>query len=341
MISLLRQLCAPIAVSGREKALRCLLISLLTPHCRLETDRAGNLIARKNGAGPAPARVVLFAHMDEVGLMITDITDRGFLRFAAVGGIDPRIFPGKSVTLQGTDGPVSGVIGIVPPHFLKGEDARRVPREEDLLIDIGAENAEEAESRVRRGDVGVLNGDFTTLGSDKILSRALDDRAGCAVLVWLLQQPLPYDITAVFTVQEELGCRGAAAAAAALCPEISLVLDATTACDLPDVSSDKTVCCLHAGGVVSFMDRGCVYDKQLFDLLLETAERSRIPVQVKRAVAGANDSAGIFRAPGGVRTASLCLPCRYLHTPGCVIDRQDLTSVGQLALALLPRLSEL
>lgn len=342
MIDLLKRLCAPIGVSGDEWAVRAVIENEIEPYCdKIYTDRAGNLIAEKKGKKEPKCRIMLAAHMDEVGFIITSVTDGGLLRFSCVGGIDPRQFIGKRVAICTKDGLVDGVIGAVAPHLLSKESAAKVLKDDELYINIGADSKDEALSLVSLGDTGTLVGDFTVMAGGKILARAFDDRAGCAVLIKLLKSELECSVTAVFTVQEEIGCRGALIAASAVKPDFAIVLDSTTACDLNDIPDDKTVCSLGHGGVVSFMDRGCAYDRELFKLVMSTAESEKIPAQVKRAVAGANDSASIHKIAGGVKTAAISLPCRYLHSPNCVVDSKDLDSVYKLVSAVLPRISEL
>ncbi len=342
MIDLLKKLCAPIGVSGDEGAICALIENEIKPYCdKVYTDKAGNLIAEKKGKKEPKGKIMLAAHMDEVGFIITNITDSGLLRFACVGGIDPRQFIGKRVVICAKNGGVDGVIGAVAPHLLSKESASKVLKDDELYINIGAESKEDALSLVSLGDTGTLVGDFTIMAGGKILARALDDRAGCAVLIKLLKSELDYSVTAVFTVQEEIGCRGALIAASAVKPDYAIVLDSTTACDLNDIPDDKTVCSLGHGGVVSFMDRGCAYDRELFSLVMQTAKDEKIPAQLKRAVAGANDSASIHKIAGGVKTAAISLPCRYLHSPNCVIDSKDLDSVYSLVAAILPKIATL
>ena len=342
MIDLLKKLCTPIGVSGDEGDVCDLIKAEIEPYCqKLYTDRAGNLIAEKKGKKEPKGKIMLAAHMDEVGFIITNVTESGLLRFSSVGGIDPRGFIGKRVAIRGKNGLVNGVIGAVAPHLLSKESASKVLKDDELYINIGADSKSEALSHISLGDTGTLIGDFTIMAGGKILARALDDRAGCAALIKLLKSESEYSLTAIFTVQEEIGCRGALIAASAVKPNYAIVLDSTTACDLNDIPDDKTVCTLGNGGVVSFMDRGCAYNRELFSLIMETSEKEDIPAQVKRAVAGANDSASIHKIAGGVKTAAISLPCRYLHTPNCVIDSKDLDSVYRLVSAILPRIAEL
>lgn len=342
MKKLLERLSGEIAVSGREKALAAMIKEEIEPYCsRVYFDKIGNLIAEKKGKKAAKNAVLVAAHVDEVGFIITDITSDGLLRFETVGGIDSRLLSAKNVTIDGKNGRFFGVIGLVPMHLLEGEAKNAVKSADALYIDIGVSSKEEAQERVCLGDVGVLDGEFKEIGGGKIVSRALDNRCGCSVLIELLKSDAEYDFTAVFTVQEEIGCRGAQVAAQSLNPDIALILDTTTACDISDIPEDSTVCNLGLGGVVSFMDRGCLYDRELYSLLLDCAAENSISAQSKRAVAGANDSSSIHKAAGGVRCASLCLPCRYLHSGICMIDKKDLQSTFDLALKVLPRLCSL
>jgi len=342
MIELLKRLSSEVAVSGSEAKIRKLITQEIKPYCdKIYTDKIGNLIAVKKGKSAPKNKVMVAAHVDEVGFIITSICENGLLKFETVGGIDSRLLPSKNVTICTKKGLINGVTGIVPMHLLSGDEKNRVKDASSLYIDIGVYGKTEAEALVSLGDVGVIDGEFKEMGDEKILSRALDNRCGCSVLINLLKQDAEYDFTAVFTVQEEIGCRGAQVAAQTIKPDFALILDTTTACDIHGIADDSTVCELGKGGVVSFMDRGCLYDRELYSLLLDTAKEASIWAQTKRAVAGANDSSSIHKSAGGVRCASLCLPCRYLHSGICMIDKKDLSSTFDLALKVLPRLCSL
>lgn len=337
MIDILKKLCAPIAVSGYENDVCDIIKTEIAPYCdKIYTDNLGNLYAEKKGKTAPKSKIMLAAHMDEVGFIITNKTEDGFLKFSSVGGVDPRLYVGKQVVIKAKEGEVRGVIGMVPMHLLSGDGKTAVMDEDSLYIDVGG-----CDNLVSLGDTGVMVGDFEEFGEDKILARALDDRCGCAVLIDLLKRDLPCDITAVFTVQEEIGCRGALVAAQNVNPDIAIVVDSTTACDIQDIAPDKTVCEVGGGGVVSFMDRGCAYDRELFSLILKTSEEQNIPSQLKRAVAGGNDASNIHKSSGGVKTAAISLPCRYIHSSGCVIDRKDLYKTADLIFAVLDRLTKL
>lgn len=342
MLKLLEKLCAPIAVSGNEGAVCELIRREIEPFCQsVYTDKIGNLYAEKKGARTPKNKIMLAAHMDEVGFIVTSVTETGLIKFSAVGGVEPSILPAKKVSINAKGGIVSGVVGVVPIHLLPGGDKKKLLGFEGLYIDIGADSRDEALRLVSLGDVGVIDGEFKALSQTKILSRALDNRCGCAVLIRLLQSQSEFDFTAVFTVQEEVGCRGAAVAVQSVRPDIAIVLDTTTACDIYGVADDKTVCCLSQGGVLSFMDKGCIYDRDLFNLALKVAEKNGIGVQVKRAVAGGNDSSALQKFSGAVRCTSLCTPSRYLHSSVCTIDKNDLESVFNLAQGLIQEYSEI
>lgn len=341
MKGILKRLCTPVCVSGDEMSLAKQILSEVSPYCEsAEIDKAGNVICTKKGKTTPKSKIMLAAHLDEVGFIITNITDDGLLKFASVGGIDARIWPAKKVVINCSE-QIYGVIGIVPTHMLSGDSKNAVLGEDELYIDIGAENKKEAEALVSLGDMGTLCGEYREFGENGILARALDDRAGCAILISLLKGEVPCDITVCFTVQEEVGCRGAQMVTEQVKPDIAVVLDSTTACDLDGVPDEKSVCNLSLGGVVSFMDRGCIYDRELYKIIIETAKEKGIPAQSKRAVTGANDSSTIHKTAGGVRTAAISLPCRYLHTPGCVINFTDLEATKNLALAVLEPFSKL
>ena len=229
---------------------------------------------------------MLSAHMDEVGLIVTHITDEGLLKFTTVGGIDKRVLCGKQVWINGH----YGVIGGKPIHLMKGDEREKAVPVEELSIDIGAGSKEEAEQAVSLGDVAGFVSTFDQEGN-KIRGRALDDRVGCTILIDLIKRSLPYDMTFVFCVQEEIGLRGARTAAYSVNPQAAIVVESTTAADIAGVEEGKEVCRLGDGPVVPFMDRSTIYDREYYQLAFALAEKEKIPCQTKRAVAGGNDAA--------------------------------------------------
>lgn len=336
---MLKTLCELNGTSGREEAVREFLIAHLPKDASYTVDALGNLIVEKRGANRAKNKVMLASHMDEVGLIITYITEDGFLRFACVGGIDSRALFGKAVKV-GEQG-VSGVIGGKAVHQLTKDEKNTVPEAEDLLIDIGARTKAEAESLVSLGDNAYFDSEYIEFGDGFIKSKAIDDRAGNLIMLEMLQSDLPYDMTFCFTVQEEIGTRGAAAVTDTVAPDYAIVLESTTASDLPDVSGYRQVCKTGGGAVVGFMDRGTVYDKSLYDLAFRLAKENDIPCQTKTMVAGGNDASAIHKAAGGVKTVAVSVPCRYIHSASCVAKKEDIDSVARLARVLSETLAAL
>lgn len=322
MLELLKELCTLDAVSGEENAVRSFIIEQIKGHCEYSIDPLGSVIAFKKGKKRPEKQVMLDAHMDEVGLIITDITGEGMLKFSAVGGIDTAVLMLRRVRINGAN----GVICAKPVHLTSTDERKKLPSPSALYIDIGASSREEALKTVSPGERAVICGNFCVQG-DKIISKALDDRIGCAILITLLQREAEYDFHAVFSVQEEVGLRGAAAAAYTVNPDAALVLEGTTAADIAGVAAEKRVCGLGGGPAISFMDRSTVYDRSYY----EAAINSEIHCQAKAAVAGGNNSGAIHTSRGGVRTLAISVPCRYIHSPASVADTNDIENALKLA----------
>lgn len=326
-LQLLKKLCTAQGISGDEGAVREMILQEITPFAeKITVTPLGNIIAEKKGANRAKVRLLLNAHMDEVGLLVTTIEKDGLLHFTTVGGIDRRILPGKSVLVNGE---IPGVIGAKPIHLLTGDEKEKAPALDSLTIDIGASSKEEAEKLVSPGDSVTFVSLFDT-AHGHIRSRAIDDRAGCAILIDLMKKDLPYDCTFVFAVQEEVGLRGSKTAAFAAEPEAAIVVESTTAADIPGVPAEKQVCHVGKGPVLSFMDRATIYDRGYFRLAKKLAKENDIPCQVKEAVAGGNDAGAIHVSRGGVRTAAISLACRYLHAPVGMISEADFHHAEEL-----------
>ena len=327
-IKLLERLCKCDGISGDEGKVRELIIEEIKPYAdSISVDNLGNLIVHKQGKNRAKSRLMLSAHMDEVGLMVTDITSDGYLKFDEVGGIDGRVLLGKSVTVGKNR--INGVIGVKPIHLCKGEENARIPELSEMYIDIGADSKEDVLKHIKYGDSINFVSDFTAT-ADSITSKALDDRFGCLVLIELIKRELEYDMDFAFVVQEEVGLRGAKVAAYTVDPEFALVIETTTAADVPEIDENKQVCNLSDGAVISVMDRRTIYDKEMIALAFDCAEKSKIKAQYKRAVAGGNDAGVIHSSRSGVRTLAVSLPCRYLHSPNCVVNKQDCENMLKL-----------
>lgn len=316
-----------VGTSGGEQAVREQIRALLPANAESRTDAMGDLLVRIKGKERAKNTVLVEAHMDEVGFIVTYIGANGLLRFSAVGGISRSVLCGKRVVFENG---VKGVIGVVPIHLLEPDKKRDLPEPDDLYIDIGAPDRETAETLVSVGDTAVFASEPILFGDHKIKGKALDDRAGCAMLLAVMHSELLYDTQFAFSVQEEVGTRGAAAVAFAVRPDYAIVAETTTAADISSAKPHQKVCFLGKGPAISFMDRSTVYDPAVYRLAAETAEKNGIPYQFKTVVAGGNDSGAIHKSGGGVKTLSVSLPCRYLHSPACILDTRDIEAGARL-----------
>lgn len=327
MLETIKKLSLLDGVSGRENAVRDYIINEVSAYAdSLETDPLGNLIVFKKGKNTPKNKVMLDAHMDEVGLMITYINSDGTLEFDRVGGIDKRVMLGKPVTVG--ENKIQGVIGVKATHMVPAAEKLTMPS--TMYIDIGADSKEEAEKVVSLGDYVCFNSEFVEFGDGLIKGKALDDRAGCAILIDMIKSELPYDLYFNFAAGEEVGFGIAQTAFYKVQPDYAIVVETTTAADLADVPENKKVCSLGNGGVISFMDRRTIYPKELFDRAFELAETHGIKAQVKSLVAGGNNAGVIHKTAGGIRTITVSLPCRYLHSPSCVLKKEDIEESAKL-----------
>ena len=333
----LELLCPLPGVSGFEGPVRERVAQLIRPFVdRWETDPLGNLLAWRYGPDgpqqPGPV-VMLAAHMDEVGLVVSGFEGDGTLRVRPVGGLDPRVLVGKAVRVGASR--LAGVIGVRPIHLQKPEERRRAPEPEALVVDIGAAGREQAEQAVQVGDPVVFEAPFLVLGERRVLAKALDDRVGCCVLVELLRERYPVTVVAAFTVQEELGLRGAQVAAFRADPHLGLVLEGTVGADVAGVEPHQEVTRLGAGPALSVLDQASIASPPLVAALVRVAGRRGIPFQWRRTGAGGNDAGAIHVSRAGVPTASVSVPCRYIHGPAAVCDLADVEAAVELVQGFL------
>jgi endoglucanase len=339
MRSELFELCRLSGVSGDEDRVREYIREKAAPYAdSMRTDALGNLIVFKKGAKSTGNKLLIAAHMDEVGLIVTRITDDGFLKFDFVGGVDRRVAIGKSVVVGENN--IPGIIGLKAIHLVKRDEMRKTPKTDALYIDIGAKNKEEALKLVQPGTYGCFVGDPEEFGDGLLKAKAIDDRVGCAIMLSLLKKDLPMDVTFAFTVQEEVGTRGAFGAAFSVTPEIGLVLETTTAANLPDVEPHRQVCAPGKGPVISYMDGATIYDRPLFEKLRDLAEANDIPWQTKEYIAGGNDARTIQRTKSGVRVAAMSAAVRYLHAPTSVGSMADFENMERLVMLFLNDLAQ-
>ena len=346
----LSELCDLFGPSGFEYEVADYIESKIKSICdRYVKDRMGNLICLiRTGDTNAEdrQRVMISAHMDEVGVMITEISDDGLLRFDTVGSINVSVLEGRKLTLAGKDGKLCGMVMSKAIHHIDRKDRDKANKIEKLYIDIGAKNKEEAAEHISLGDFGTFDSEFYLFGENDSLvkAKAIDDRAGCANIIEVMgsvyenRPTSDLDLFFCFTVREETGLSGAKIAANEIRPHVAIVLESTAIADIPTASPSKKVADVGKGGALSVADRSTIYDKQLIDFALNTAKEENIPVQLKRYVSGGNDAGHIHKSGSGVRCLALSVPTRYLHSPSCVASIEDIRSSRRLLEVLLRRL---
>ncbi|MBQ9782943.1 MAG: M42 family metallopeptidase [Clostridia bacterium] len=346
-VALIRELSLLFGPTGCEGEVADAIEQKIRPICdSLCRDRMGNLLSLIRTGDPQATdrrRVMLSAHMDEVGVMITEICSDGLLRFDTVGGIHVSVLEGRKVTLGDEINRVRGVIASKAIHHKKQDERKKPTPIHKLYIDIGAKDREEVEKYLSVGSFGTFDSEFYTFGKDDCLlkGKALDDRMGCAALIEVMESVFSdrpaanLDLYFCFTVREEIGLSGAKVAAQKLAPDLAIVLESTAVADLPAVEPGKRVADVGKGGALSVMDRSTVYDRELLTYALETGKRHGIPVQLKRYVSGGNDAGSIHKTGAGVRSLALSVPTRYLHSPSCVASYEDFSAVKDLTEALL------
>ena len=343
-LELLRALCLAFGPSGCEDNVREMILEEGKKYCSdYSVDSMGNLVFRvcpeKGGK-----KLMISAHMDEVGFMIHSITDEGYLKFATLGGIDERVLCGRCVTVGNETRKVSGVIASKAIHHQSASERKKSTPSKDMLIDIGATSAEEAEKSVQIGDFGTFDSEFYLFGDEKkplIKSKALDDRLGCAVMLLTMKKIAlgeispSMEIDFCFTVREELGLSGAQVVAQRLEPDYAIVLETTAIADMAETPKALRVADVGGGGVISLLDRSTIYDGNFVCFALDIAEKNKISVQVKRFVSGGNDAGHIHKSGKGVKCLALSAPTRYLHSPACVTAVSDYEAIEALVAVML------
>ncbi len=332
----LKELCELDGVSGNEKKVREYIIEQLKDKADdYKIDKIGNLIVRKKGMDGnilGVPKVLLCAHMDEVGLFITEITNDGFLKFQTVGGIDPKILVSKTVVCGNE---VPGVIGSKAIHLQKPEERKQILSIEELYIDIGAVSKEEAENIVKLGDYVAFASRFERLGSGFNKAKALDDRAGCSVIMQILNNQYRCDLVGAFTVQEEVGLRGSKVISNYLEADLAIVVEATMAKDLAETFEEEWIVELGKGPACSLMDSATIYNPELIQKVAELAEKLDIPLQFRRGTTAANDAGNIHQAGRGIPLITLSIPCRNIHTMSSLIAMQDYENCLKLVHSIL------
>ena len=342
-LELLRAFTQASGASGFEREARELLQRELEPYVNEFTgDNLGSLIGKKRGTSETP-RIMVAAHMDEIGFLVTTITEEGFLRFQSLGGWWEGVMLAQRVVVKTRQGDLPGVIGAKPPHVLGPEERKKIVEKKEMFIDIGARSADEAkELGVRPGDPILPASDFLPLGQGRrILAKAWDDRVGCALLVELArelgQRSHPNTVYAAGTVQEEVGLRGAKTAAEVINPDVALVLDVSVANDTPGMSEEPKEK-LGKGTSLLIYDGSLLPNLALRDLAWSVAEEQGIPFQYSALGGGGTDAGRIHLHQQGVPSLVLSIPTRYIHSHAGVIDLDDYEATLRLLVELISRL---
>ncbi|MBS7620869.1 M42 family metallopeptidase [Candidatus Bathyarchaeota archaeon] len=328
-------------VAGREEEVRKLMKGMLKPYMdEVKEDKLGNVIGIKKGEKNAP-KVMLAAHMDEIGLFVKTISKEGFLQFTKMGGIDDRILLAQKVIVHTEKGPLHGIIGSKPPHIQKEEERKKVMTYDELFIDIGAENQEEAKKMgVKIGDPISFDIKFAKISDDIVIGKAFDDRVGCAVMVEAAKQLKETECTvyAVGTVQEEVGLRGATTAAFGIYPDVGIALDVTIAGDVPSVKEVEAPVKLRKGPSITVADYGLITHPKVLRLLVDVAEENKIPYQLETGLQGSTDAARISLTREGVPSGVISVPTRYIHSPASLLSLKDTENAVKLTVAAIQKI---
>jgi endoglucanase len=320
-------------VAGREEEVRSLMKKSLKPHVdEVKEDKLGNVIGIKKGERNAP-KVMLAAHMDEIGLLVKTISKEGFLQFTKIGGIDDRILLAQKVIVYTEKGPIHGIIGSKPPHIQKEEERKKVPTFDELFIDVGAQSQEEAKKMgVKIGDSVVFDIKFAKVGKNIVIGKAFDDRVGCAVMVEAMRllEKTKCTVYAVGTVQEEVGLRGATTAAFGIYPDVGIALDVTIAGDVPGVKEVEAPIKLRKGPSLTIADYGLITHPKVLRLLVDAAEENKIPYQLETGLPGSTDAARISLTREGVPSGVISVPTRYIHGPAALLSLEDAENAAKL-----------
>lgn len=345
-IELLRELSNQFGVSGFEEEVRDWIAETIRGWVdSVEVDVLGNLMATIN-----PGRdfvLMLDAHMDEIGVMVTFVEESGFLRFAPIGGWDPRVFPAQQVEMRSRPGQkYQGVIGASPPHIQTPDEQKQALKVEDLFIDIGAGSKHQvADLGITAGSPGNIHYPFQLLNETRAMGKALDDRAGCAILVRCMEhfsknRP-DFTMVANFATGEEVGLRGAKTASYQIKPDVALVVEGTVGADTPGTPAHRCPSRLGGGPAISVADKSIIVHPLIVNFIEEAAATLKIPWQHKVALIGGTDAGEIHLSRKGVLTGIVAVPCRYIHSPSSVLDLTDFGHTLSLVVEVARRAREI
>jgi len=340
---LLKELTEVNGAPGYESSVRAVVRKYMQSLGELSQDKTGSVICKKVGSAPLP-KVMLAGHMDEIGFMVKQITPEGFIKFIPLGGWFDQVLLGQRVVIQTGKGDVVGVLGAKPPHLLSQEERTKVVSKKEMYIDIGATNQQEVEEAgVKPGDPILPRADFVALASGKTyLSKAFDDRVGTALVISTLQalqkMQHPNTVFGTATVMEEVGLRGATTSVRAIDPDVAIVLESDIAGDVPGIKPDESSIKLGKGPTVLIYESRTIPNIKLRELIIDTARKESIPVQISYVEAGGTDAGAIHLHGIGVPSAILAVAARHIHSHSSIIHREDYDLAVKLLTAVIQRL---
>ncbi|MGB9767416.1 MULTISPECIES: M42 family metallopeptidase [Dictyoglomus] len=344
LLNMLKEITEAPGVSGYEKGIREVLKKYLSEIAVLEEDRLGSLIFKKQGSKETP-KVMLAAHMDEIGFMVKSITSNGFIKFLPLGGWWDQVLLSQRVIIHTQNGPIVGVIGSKPPHILSEEERKKVVEKKDMYIDIGANSEEEALNwGVRPGDPITPYSEFQVMHNpDFLLAKAWDDRVGCALLVEIIKElkniDHPNTIYGAATVQEEIGLRGATTSSFVVNPDVAIILESDIATDVPGINEEKRIY-LGKGPSIIIYDATMIPNSNLRRIFIETAEKLNIPIQYSALERGGTDGGRIHIHAKGVPSIVVGVPARYIHSHTSIINVQDFLNAKKLIVEVIKSLNK-
>lgn len=337
MEKLLKKLSEAHGIPGSEGEVRDIIEKELKKHCDIEVDRMGNLIAKK---GDGKKKAMLAAHMDEIGLMVKHIDDRGFIRFTPLGGFFDQTLVSQRVLIHTNKGRMSGVIGSKPPHLMKDDERKKGVEYRDMFIDAGFKGSKEAaKAGVGIGDYITFDRCFRELKGGLVTGKAFDDRIGCLVLIEVMKKiKTDYTVYGVGTVQEEVGLKGARTSAFRINPDFAIAVDVIPTGDYPGIKEEESALKAGSGPVIEIADargRGLITHPKIKDLLIKTAKKKKIKYQLSVGEGGTTDATAIHLTREGVPSGVVSVPVRYIHSPVEVASMKDIKNAINLTLASL------
>ena len=349
MDGLLKKILDASGISGYEKEITGIMQQELKKSCpEVIIDNFGNVIAKKSlpagRQGKGKKKIMIAAHMDEVGFLVKYISKEGFIYFIKVGGIDDRILLGQRVVIKAKKGDIRGIIGAKPPHLMKDEESKRTVKYEDMFIDIGCKNREEVAKKVEIADPVVFDADAGSLNADLCYGKAIDDRVGCYALIKIMEKlKVAAEVYAVATVQEEVGLKGARTSSFKINPDFAIAIDTAAAGDTPGIKETESNLKLGSGVAITIIEasgRGVIVNEKVKELFIETAKKNNIRYQIDVIEGGMTDGAIIYMNREGIHTGVLSIPTRYIHSSTGVFNLKDLDSAIELAIRVIEKVAK-